>query len=406
MDYWSFDIQNNLSGSEKKKFLNKKQIIKYLYRMGMLTGVELSKLLNLSFPTIRNYLNELIEEGYVELTIKGASIGGRRPNMYQLVHNSLYLIGINISQNKYEISIYNNKFDNISEKISKVISLQDTEEYVNIVCNHVKKIIKETNININKIIAVGIDIPGLIDSDAGISHTYFTKLSQPISKVFSEKLELPVYIENDSRSLALAELRHGQAIVNGNTLVIQVGWGVGMGMILNGQLYKGSSGFAGEFSHTANNESDELCTCGKTGCLETVASGRAMIKKAEYAIKNNEKTLLTQKYKENNNKIYLDDIIEAGKMGDLLALRIIKETGKMLGKGISYLVHILNPELIILTGVVSQAGEYLTTPIQQALLTYCMPKLRENTSVKISTLGKDSGTLGAATVAFDKLLST
>ncbi len=406
MKYWNSEIQEELTGQEKKKFLCKKRILKKLYRTDALSGADIARMLNLSSPTTQVYLNELIKEKYIEYRGKGDSIGGRRPNMYGLIKNSVYLLGIDVSQKKISVSLFNNDLENITGIKTKPLKLGRDIAAVDEIYDFAKEVIAEQQIDETKIIGIGINMPGLIDSEKGINYTYLTETKKPIQNVFQDKFQIPVYIENDSKARALAELRLGLAKESQNALVIQLGWGVGTGMILNGKLYKGNSGFSGEFSHILIEDDGQLCTCGRRGCLETLASGRALVEQATQELKNNPNSILHQLAIKQGGQLFPDDIVNAAKGADQLALALIENMGQKLGKGISYLIQILNPELIILGGVVSQANEYLLTPINQALFSYCIPKLREDTTLKISQLGIEAGVLGAVSVVLERSIDS
>jgi glucokinase-like ROK family protein len=405
MIYWDSENQKQLIGHEKKMFLCKKQIIKFLYRNGTLSGAKIAKKLNLSSPTTQSYLNELIEENYIEYRGKGLSIGGRRPNIYGLVKNSVYLLGIDVSQNKFSVAIYNNELQNISGIKTKPLKLGNDLSAIDTIYEFAKALLVEFRIEVEKIMGVGINMPGLIDSDSGINYSYLYAPDICLRDEFQERFKFPVYIENDSKARALAELRYGIAQDSKNALVLQLDWGLGIGMIFNGKLYKGNSGFSGEFSHILINEDGPLCTCGKRGCLETIASGRVLVSRAYEELEQNANSALQQTRLKNKGQLTPDDIVKAAKDGDQLALSLINDIGQNLGKGLSYLIQILNPERIILGGSISQAKEYLLTPINQSLFSYCIPKLREDTSILISELGADAGVLGAVSVVLERAIN-
>jgi predicted NBD/HSP70 family sugar kinase len=134
------------------------------------------------------------------------------------------------------------------------------------------EVIRKSGVDKKKIIGAGIGMPGFIDSKKGINYTFLEAGEQTISQYLSRQLELPVYIDNDSSLIALAEFRFGLARRQKNAMVLNIGWGIGLGMILNGELFRGQNGFAGEFSHMPLFNNNKLCSCGKTGCLETEAS--------------------------------------------------------------------------------------------------------------------------------------
>ena len=202
-------------------------------------------------------------------------------------------------------------------------------------------------------------------------------------------------MENDAKAKAVAEFRFGKAIGKQNVLVLHLGWGIGMGMILNGKPYGGARGFAGEFSHIPmTDERGYLCSCGKRGCLETVTSGSALNRLAIEAIEKGEMTLIKEMAHNKTANITPELILKAADKGDQFAISIISKIGFNLGKGISSLVQILNPEMIILGGPLSQAGSYLTTSIEQAMQQYTFAIIREGMELTISELGDDANLLG------------
>lgn len=213
-------------------------------------------------------------------------------------------------------------------------------------------------------------------------------------------------LENDAKARTLAEMKFGAARDVPNAMLVLVEWGLGLGLILNGKLYKGQNGFSGEFSHIPIDPNGLLCNCGKIGCLETMASGQALVRYTIEALEANPNSLLFHYYQENVNLITPRRIIEAAKMGDALAIAQISKIGSALGKGVSYLIQILNPGVIIIGGGVSNASEYLLTPLQQSLYQYCLPQLRENIELRISPLDTDANVLGAAAVLIEQALSS
>lgn len=406
MSYWNTEVINSVTGQERKKFLSKKQIIKYLYRHGSLSSADLTHLIQLSTPTTLSYLNELVEEGYIENQGKGDSIGGRRPNMYGLVKNSVYVLGVEIGRKAIKIGLFNNGLEKIAGLTHEVQSIPNDPSVIDQIYGLTREMLAHESHLFPKIIGVGITMPGLIDSDLGVNHTYMNFGTVPLTELFSQKFKCPVVLENDAKARTLAEMKFGAARGVPNAMLVLVEWGLGLGMILNGKLFKGQNGFSGEFSHIPIDPEGILCNCGKIGCLETLASGHALVRYTMEALSSNPNSLLYHYYQENASMITPRRIIEAAKMGDALAISQISKIGAALGKGISYLIQILNPGVIILGGSVSNASEYLVTPLQQALYQYCLPQLRENIDLRISPLDSDANVLGAAAVLIEQALSS
>lgn len=406
MIYWDTDILNSLSGQEKKKFLGKKMVINHLYHQGSLSGSDLSGLLQLSNPTTMLYLNELITEGYVEDRGKGDSLGGRRPSMYGLNRDSIYIFGVDIARKQLTISLYNIELTKVASHVEVTDGIRNELSLIDDIYDRCMVLCKEANIDPAKIFGVGISLPGLINSETGYSHTYLCFDNQPITQLFQKRFKRPVFIENDAKTRTLAEVRFGSGKNIENMLYIQIDWGLGLGMVFNGKLYRGNSGFSGELSHIPIESNGVLCQCGKIGCLETVASAKALVRFTVEQLESNRQSLLYAQFSSNPSLLTAPLIINAALRGDQLAIRQVQRVGENLGKGLAYLIQILNPELIVLSGAMTHASEYLLTAIRQSLYTYCLPLLREDTQLGISTLGDDAGVMGAVAVAVENLLTT
>ena len=183
-------------------------------------------------------------------------------------------------------------------------------------------------------------------------------------------------------------------------MVINVGWGVGLGMILNGDLFRGHNGFAGEFSHIPLFANGKLCSCGKSGCLETETSLLVIIEKAKEGLQNGKISVLKpsqlQHYEEAS-----EAMIMAVHDGDRYAVELFSEAGYNIGRGVAILIHLLNPEVIILSGRGSTAGKIWQAPIQQALNEHCIPKLSDSTEIEISELAYEAEIIGAAALVME-----
>ena len=213
-------------------------------------------------------------------------------------------------------------------------------------------------------------------------------------------INLPVVIDNDSSLIALAELRLGRARHKKNVMVINIGWGIGLGVIMNGEIFRGANGFAGEFSHIPLFTNNKLCSCGKTGCLETETSLLVIAEKAIEGLKKGKISILKNLSLEHVEHTY-KTIMDAAAKGDKFAVELLSEAGYNIGRGVAILIHLLNPELIILSGRGSVAGKIWLAPIQQAINEHCIPKISENTEVKISSLGYDAELIGAAALVME-----
>ncbi|MDF1548651.1 MAG: ROK family transcriptional regulator [Bacteroidales bacterium] len=392
-----------LSIVEKKKNLLGKKIVNFLYFHGPKSAVEISKKLKSSIPTVTAVLLELCDSGIVIEQGQGSSSGGRRPNLFGLKNDSLFILGIDIGRYATKMAIFDSNFKNVTGLKTINVKLVNKPETLDLIFEAAQKLISDSGINKDKLIGVGVDMPGLIDAKAGRNYTYLHQEESTLSKVLSQMFSLPVFIENDAKARALAEYRFGLAKGRKNVLSLHVGWGLGLGIIINGKLYRGNSGFTGEFSHLPIIENGVLCECGKRGCLETVASGKGLVHLAQKQIESQQDSPLAKLIASQEKELVPKSIIEAANHGDQFAISIISQVGLELGKGIAILIQLLNPELIILGGRVAEANQYLLTPIQQSLNHYCMPRLRDQAELVISELGPNANILGAVATAIENI---
>jgi predicted NBD/HSP70 family sugar kinase len=257
----------------------------------------------------------------------------------------------------------------------------------------------------DKIVGIGIGMPGFVDSKKGVNYSFLTEGETEISRYIIDKVGLPTWMENDSSLIALAELSFGAARGKNSAMVINLGWGIGLGLILNGELFRGYNGFAGEFSHLPLFSNNKLCSCGKSGCLETEASLLVVVERAIEGIRNNRLTMLKEPHLSDNFDQASKAVIDAAEKGDKFAVELLSESGYSIGRGVAILIHLLNPETIIISGRGASAGNIWQTSIQQALNEHCIPRLARNSEIRVSSLGYDAELLGAAALvmeAFDE----
>ncbi|THU37193.1 ROK family transcriptional regulator [Niastella caeni] len=384
----------------EKSQLYKKKIIKHLYFSNMLSCADLSDKINKSLPVTTKMLGKLIEEGWVTETGFAASTGGRRAVMYSLKPDVLYVVAVAMDQLITSIAILNMQNNQVAATEIFELPLLKNPQALSTLTEKIEDVIGKSGISKNNIAGVGIGMPGFVDAIQGINYTFLEPEQGTLTQYISSIIRLPVFIDNDSRLIALAELMFGAARGKKNAMVINIGWGVGLGMILNGELFRGHNGFAGEFSHIPLFLNNKLCSCGKSGCLETETSLLIVIEKANKGLKDGKISLLKELSVENAEKAFQDIIKAAGK-GDKFAVEILSESGYNIGRGVAILIHLLNPELVILSGRGSSAGKIWQAPIQQALNEHCIPRLALNTEIQISSLGYQAEITGAAALVME-----
>jgi predicted NBD/HSP70 family sugar kinase len=389
---------------ETKSFTNKLKLIKNLYTKGSNTAGEICTEVGISLPTVNSLLGDLMNSGEVIKNGRAESQGGRKPDLYQLANDAFYILSVDINRFRVKTAIYNCSNEALTEAETIRLTLNNEKETFEQICEFLIQHQNKSELDQEKIIAVGISMPGLIDSINGVNHTYLKFGKKSLVENFESRLGRKVFLENDARAMTLAEFKFGQNDQFKNVLGIFIGWGIGLGILIDGKIYQGASGFAGEFSHSPIFESRDItCSCGKKGCLESVASGTAIVRMAKEAIATDSDSILARMVRENQGELEPYLVVDAALAGDQRAITILSEVGLDLGRGISILIQLLNPELIIIGGSVAEAKQYLITPIQQALNIYSMAKARENTQISLYKLGKEVGLMGGVAVVNEKI---
>lgn len=373
-------------------------IIKTLYFSGSMSITELSKNIRKSIPNTTNSIQYLLEKNIITCEGLAPSTGGRRATNYSLNGKDLpFILAISIDQYSFTITLLDLSNNIVKESLQETINLQVDSSNL-----HVRILERIDHYLADqlpaKILIVGITMPGFVNSAKGINTSYSEQ--HPLFNlrdIIQQHLKCPAYIENDSAAIAIAEHNYGKAKDTENALVINLNWGVGMGMILKNELFRGSLGFAGEFSHIPLSDQNKLCSCGKKGCLEVEASLLVAIECASLKLDAGEVSILGKRY-QLERKITIDQLMEAAIDGDQLAINSFSRIGYMLGKGIATLIHIVNPEKVIISGHGAKIGQILLPQIQAAIVEFSINRLSKHTSIEISSL-PNVQLIGTASIA-------
>lgn len=393
-----------LSSTDRNKANQKRKILSLLHSGGYVSAPELSKQLKISLPTCIALLNDLLVNGFIKNIGIGESSGGRKPNLYGLPENAFYVIACDFARFSASMTICDcyNKF---VTPVTTIDTHIDDPELVDKLYNTAQALMVEYKIPNEKIVGLGVDMPGLIDSKSGINYTIKNEAYREVGGHLSEKFKKLVYIDNDARMHAHGEFHFGTAKDYSNAIIIHWSWGLGLGIFINGQLYSGNNGFAGEFSHIPMVENGDLCICGKRGCLETIASSNTIMKRVKQGFEDNEVSSLLLKFKGKPEKITPDDVIDSARLGDEFCISILNEIGTAMGKGLSYIIQLLNPAIIVISGPLSKANQFVLYPIQQSLNRLCLEKISGNTRIVISEMGDQSALLGTSEMVFQQVFT-
>jgi len=407
-DTWPFEnghFAGKTGTPEIKKQTLKKQVIEFLYFQGPATIADLCTPARVSIPTMASIVNDLIEEGWIRRLGMAHSRGGRRPALYGLEKTIKYIVGVDISRQYTRIAIFNLHNEPIDDILEIDEGLETDNNLLKAIKNKVNHLLLQNKINKSQVLGYGISIPGLIDTKNGINYTFPHFGKKPMAETFSELLKGPAFIEHDTKALTVGESWFGLAKNKSNVLCLYIGSGIGLGIMINGKIYQGHSGYSGEFGHIQIVPDGELCHCGKIGCLETVASGKSIVAKARKMILQGSNTLIKKIVADDVDQIGLNHLLEAAKLGDQFAIELFEDAGEYIARGLAILIHLMNPEMIIIGGEMSQAGNLLSDPIQQKLNKYAISRIRQDTAIHMSNLGDKAFLLGTICVVMRNIFS-
>jgi len=393
-----------LVGVSGKKSDPKKVILGRFANNGNTTIPDLSKELNVSVPKVTSLISELIKEGFIKDYGKIDSTGGRKPNLYGIAPDSAFFIGVDVKQSHINIGLSDlqKNLVRVSDKLT--FKLDNTQQSLESLCACIQDFIKQLDVPAERILGIGINLSGRINYRTGHSYSFFHFDERPLAGVIQAIVGIPVFLENDSRAMAFGEFCAGVVQDEKDVLFLNLDYGIGVGILFDGQVYYGRSGYAGEVGHMPIFDNERICHCGKKGCLETEASGWALTRMFREKLAEGSSSVITSIKGISPEDISMDDIIEAVLNDDVLAIEVMARVGENLGRGIAALINILNPELVVLGGSLISTGDYLYLPIKTALNKYSLSLVNNDSQLKMSKLGGRAGILGACLLVRNRLL--
>lgn len=386
-----------------KNAILKKRIINYFIYNGNSTISELSRALDISIPTVTKLIEEMCDSKILIAYGKLETSEGRHPHLYGLNPESGYFIGVDLNLGNVSLGLMNFNGEIVEQWLNVERDIPNNEKGLEVVCELIDEFIASLNIPRDRILNVNVNLSGRVNPDAGYSYSWFNVGEEPVAQAISNRLGLEVSVENDSRAMTYGEYLSGHHNNRRNILFINVSWGLGMGVIIDGQTYRGNSGFAGELGHYPCYDNEVICHCGKKGCLETEASGRAIHRKLVERVNRGESTILSDAVLKNPDGVTLYDIIDAINHEDVLCIDLLEEVGHNLGRHIAGLINIFNPEEVVIGGVLSQTGDFLVQPIRSAVRKHSLNMVNRDTTISVSRLKERAGMIGACMLARTRL---
>ncbi len=391
-----------------KQRLRKKLILKTLVEAGEPISIaEISKRLSSNYPTVSSLLSQLQKEDIITELGPGTSTGGRRPTLYRLNKEKLLFAGVEVGHAHNTLVIVNIENEIVHEGTVRSREILTSEEplkgLAESTLTYLEGYLAAKGIPKENLRGVGFGFTGDLARQFSATNENDSRVLREMEERLASYMGLPVLIEKDARLMTSAEKWFGKLRGIRDGLCINLAWGIGMGVIMGGVIQTGAHGNF-ELGHITVKEDGDLCYCGKRGCLETLASGHALSRKAKDRIRAGEKTKLVELVKGDIEMINEEIIVNAALGGDIFSIELITEMAKILGVQIANLIKLFDPEKIVLSGNLSQAGRLLLNPIRTEVDKRALYYTKESVPIEISDLGRIAIALGAASLHIQEFL--
>jgi len=360
---------------QQTKNHNRDLVLRTVFAHESISRAEVARITNLTRTTVSEIVNGLLEERLVEEIGRGESIGGKMPILLSVVSDSRFLIGLNLAQDKFIGAILNLRGE-IKEMVEIPVSGEDGKTALDLVYQIIDQLMKK---RIKPIVGIGVGTPGLVNTREGVvvNAVNLDWQNLPLGNLLEKKYKVPVSVLNDSQATAIGEYVYGgDHSGDDNLIVVNVKHGIGAGIFVNGRLFQGDGGGAGEIGHVVVEEGGDLCRCGKHGCLETIASARAVLAHL--------------------NLRTLEQAQAAFEAENTQAQKVVLNAARALGTSLANLIGTLNIQKIVLAGDMTRFGSVWMNEVDRAMRNAAFARLSEDTQLELGTLDYRACILGAS----------
>lgn len=394
-----------MAAANKKlmRAINRFKILHTIRAHKLISRVDITKATGLSQATVTGITASLIDEGLLLEKRPGESEGGRPPILIALNPDGAYAVGVYLSMSQINVLIIDLEATILASYAMPLKKRNYAPEAIaDKIVQAVQECMWQANFSRNEISGIGIGLPGLVDSHTGLirflPNYQWEKVN--LRDIVQKKIDHPTYIENSANSLALAEQWFGEGRGIDNFIVVTLEYGVGMGIIINGQLYRGHQGTAGELGHTTVDPDGPLCRCGKKGCIEAFVGNNAILREAEAAAEKDE-------WKPNNPAdVTIEAVILAAREGAPCLRNIFAQAGRVLAIGLSNLIRIFNPTKIIISGKGVNAGDLLFDSMYKTIPQYISSRTNGDTEIVIKSWNQHAYARGSGTVVLQEIFKS
>jgi predicted NBD/HSP70 family sugar kinase len=404
------------SGSQKaygKSARNELSLLKQIYENTNVPRIELAKLTGLSAACVGGIVNRLLKKGLIIETGENFTPLGRRPVSLSVRNDIAYFVGVDLGSYMLRVVVA----DMLGRPVYKLETTSKVSEgrqsTLQRAFEAIHKALRECGVDRDLIKGIGMAHSGVVDGERGmiLSFPRPGQMAQwrnvPLREMLEEAFSLPATIDDSTRTMAIAEKHWGMATGLSDFLYISISMGIAATIFIDGKLYRGPGGLAGEFGHMTANHNGPLCSCGNYGCLETVASCAAIMDAVRSAIAKGVDSRIPELAKGHLDQISIELVAQAARENDGLAFRILHEAVSHIGIALADVVNLLNPRVVIFGGpLFRDCSSLLLDPLQRIIKQHALEKSANEVQLKVSSLGSEAAALGATRLISQKLLPT
>ena len=386
---------------EQTRAHNSRLVLRTIYERQEISRADIARETRLTRTTVSDVVAELLEQAVVEEVGLGPSAGGKPPILLSVIPDSRHLVGIDLANDEFRGAVVNLR-GQVRHQVAVPLNDRDGQAALTLVYDIVDWLCAATG---SPLLGIGIGSPGLMDASNGIVRRSVNLdwHDLPLRDLLQARFDLPVYVANDSQVAALGEYTFGNGAGVENLVVIKVGHGVGAGIVLNGRLFHGETFGAGEIGHVAVVEDGERCRCGNVGCLETVASARALIRQAQ-ALAATDPASLLHRFAPDVDQITVKTICRAMEAGDGQVRELVERAGRYLGIAAANIVGLLSARRIVIAGSVACLGDALLDVMRREMARRSLAILAGEVEIVVSNTGSDIVILGASALVLNREL--
>ena len=403
-------MKKNTADQSFVREANLSSVLRLIHAQAPISRAQLATITGLNKSTISSLVEELLTQNLIHETGSNSGAAGRPATWLEINPQAGMVIGVELGVDFVSVAVTGLEGNILWRRKEDA----DPAKGQNKMLDQTLQIVKEA-MSVNKkkntpFLGLGLATPGTVNPDKGLlifaPNLHWRNV--PFQKIFHEQTKLNIFIENDANAAAVAEYLFGTARQNQNFIFVFAGVGIGGGLFLNGRLYRGKNGYAGEIGHfpiMAEPSSQTVCHCGNRGCWETYANQYSIIQRIQARLEVKRSSIIPKLMADQNSPLSIPLIKQAADVGDKEAIDSFLEAGRAMGQGFAGLINIFNPEKIILGGPLSIAGDYLLPAIKETITRHSMPEIDQQTEVVLSTFGPDASLIGATAIVVDKVLS-